>query len=117
MATSDEALSAAFEAGAISLCPKHSYNIIRSNDPALTRMAFEIASAKIEQRVFSSERSLLMEAINDVIELAEDECHCCANAQAYRARLAVDRRAPKPCPCKAPTCPTFGTVNALPKAA
>ena len=109
MTTADEALEAAFEAGALKLCPKHQYNIIRTtHNPKVRWTAYEIAAVKTDRGLFSSEPSQLALAINHMIELAEDECHCCANTRAYRAELAVDRNAHKPCPCSQPTCPTFG---------
>ena len=109
VATADEALNAAFEAGALVLCPTHQYNIVRSKDPRLRQKACEIGERKIYQGLFSSERSLLMQAISDMIELGEDECHCYANVLTYKSQLAVDRNVAKPCPCKWPTCPTFGS--------
>jgi hypothetical protein len=106
METADEALEAAFEAGALTLCPKHPYNLIRTSEPALTRKAYGIGAARIKQGRFSSELSLLMQAISNMISHGEYECHCCANMADYRARLAFSRDAAKPCPCREATCPT-----------
>jgi hypothetical protein len=111
MATADEALEAAFEAGAITLCPKHQYNMIRTSDPALTRKAYEVGAAKITQGRFSSELSMLMKAISDMVAQGEYECHCCANIADYSARLAISRDAAKPCPCRWPTCPAHGVPS------
>lgn len=107
MATADEALDATFQAGALSLCPRHEYNIIRSKDPALKQKAHAIATAKIEGGHYSSEHSLLMEAIDDVFRLAQDDCPCCANICAYQARFPGK----KPCPCRSPTCPKFASTH------
>ncbi len=109
MMTADEALEAAFEAGALEPCPKHQYNLIRTTANPLVRFkAYEIGVAKIDRGLFSSEPSQLVVAITSMIELAEDECHCCANTRAYRAQLTTGCNPDKPCPCSAPTCPAFG---------
>jgi hypothetical protein len=108
--TADEALEAAFEARAVTLCPKHKYNLIRTSDLTLTRNAYEIGAAKIDQGLFSSERILLMRAIHDMIELGRDECPCCVKTRTYQAQLASDRNPNKPCPCGSPTCPAFRFV-------
>jgi hypothetical protein len=107
MATADEALDAAFQAGALFYCPKHHYNIIRSNDPALKQRAYAIAAAKIDGGLFASERALLLQAIDDVIGMAQDECQCCAATSTYLARLSSGCGADKPCPCRWPACPAF----------
>jgi hypothetical protein len=103
MATADEALDACFQAGAISLCTKHSYNIIRSTDPALKQKAYEIVAIMIDRGQYSSDLSILMHAIDDTIEMAQDECRCCANARAYHIPFPGKQS----CPCSAPTCPAF----------
>jgi hypothetical protein len=109
MTTADEALQAAFEAGALTLCPEHKYNIIRATpDPNVRLKAYEIAAAKIERGLFTSERFQLVLAISSMIELAEEECRCCANTRAYQALRAVACDARKSCPCSQPTCPTYG---------
>jgi hypothetical protein len=107
MATSDEALNALFEAGALSVCPKHRYNMIRSADPARKKAAREIAAAKIDGGEFSSEPSVLTKAIDDMIAMAQDECQCCANARAYAANHASGCAGGAPCPCRTPTCPKY----------
>jgi hypothetical protein len=105
----DEALEAAFEAGALKLCPKHQYNMIRTtSDPTVRLKAFDIGWAKIDRGQFSSERSQLMSAIGSMIDLGEDECHCCANTSSYQTQLATGCNPDKPCPCHDPTCPAFG---------
>ncbi len=108
--TADEALEAAFEARALTLCPKHKYNLIRTSDLTLTRKAWEIGSAKIDQGLFSSEPILLMRAIRDMIELGRDECQCCVNTRTYQARFAIGGKPNTPCPCGSPTCPAFRFV-------
>ncbi len=83
MTTADEALEAAFEAGALKLCPKHQYSIIRTTaDPMVRWKAYEIGAAKIDQGLFSSERSQLMLAINDMIKSAQHVCLRCNNTDA-----------------------------------
>ncbi len=73
MATADEALDAAIEAGALTPCPIHPYNLIRASDPTTRLNAYHIGSAKIGQGLFRSERWLLIQAINNMIEMGEDE--------------------------------------------
>jgi hypothetical protein len=111
MATADEALDASFRAGALSVCPKHGYNMIRSPDTARKEAAHKIAAAKIEGGLFSSELSVLMQAIDDMIAMAQDECQCCANARAYRARHSNSCTGAMACPCPSPTCPKHTTSH------
>ena len=107
LTTADEALEVAFEVGALRLCPKHPSNVIRTTaDPEIRWKAYELAVSKIDRGLFSSRQSQLALAINQVIELAEAECH--SNTRAYRAQRAAGCRARKQCPCSKPTCPTFG---------
>jgi hypothetical protein len=109
MTTADEALEAAFEAGALKLWDKHQYNLIRTTpDPTVRWKAYEIGTVKIDRGLFSSKPSQLALAINSLIELAEDECHCWANTRSYQAQLATGCNPDKPCPCNDPTCPAFG---------
>ena len=119
MKTADEALEAAFEAGAIKVCPKHEYNIIRTAPILVASLnACTVGADKIGRGLFSSEHSQFVLAVLDVIDLAEEECHCCANTRAYQAMLTLHCIAPKPCPCSHPTCPTFGqchTASRLPE--
>jgi hypothetical protein len=77
LATADEALKAAFEAGALTICPVHPYNLIRASDPETRLNAYHIGQAKIDQGFFRSERWLLIQATNDVIRMGEEECPCC----------------------------------------
>ncbi len=80
MALADEALDIAFQAGALTRCPKHPHVIVRTHNRSAKRKAYKLVARMIDacQSSFPSP-SALMSAVNDVIEMGEDKCASCAD--------------------------------------
>lgn len=72
------AQQAAFEAKAIKTCHFHDDVILRTYDPDAEKLSYAIATNKMKaENLLDTLREDVLEAVKDVIEMADDECAQC----------------------------------------